>query len=223
LRSGLRPFAAVRGPRSGALVAAIGVCLGLIVGCQSTGPSATATHSAIASPSSPVASASAPDASTSAPSPAGDTVTIDPSLLEILPPDVGGATIEPAPEAATEMSVDPSLRADAEAIATALAVSGDSSGAEDLVVVSVVRLHADVFDEAFFEGWRASYDRSACEPAGGLRATSDEQIGGRQVFVGSCTNSASTYHVRYGEDVIVSATSTGERRFGELLMAHLGA
>lgn len=122
-----------------------------------------------------------------------------------------------------QMAVDPMLGADAEAIATALAVSGDASGAEDIVVVSIVRLRADVFDEAFFEGWRASYDRAACEPVGGLRTTTDEQIDGRQVFVGTCTNGAFTYHVRYGEDVIVSATSAGERRFGELLMAHLGA
>jgi hypothetical protein len=157
-----------------------------------------------------------------APSPSGDAVAVDPSLLEILPPDVGGVPIEPASEAATQMAVDPSLALDVEALAVALAVSGEPPGGENLVIANVVRLRPDVFDEAFFEGWRASYDRSACEPAGGQLGTGEDEIDGRQVFVGNCANGALTYHVRYGEDVIVSLTSTGDGRFGEIVMAHLG-
>ena len=47
-------------------------------------------------------------------------------------------------------------------------------------------------------------------------------IDGRQVFIGSCANGAFTYHLRYGEDVIVSLTSVGEGRFGEQVVQNLG-
>jgi hypothetical protein len=120
------------------------------------------------------------------------------------------------------VAADPSLAADVEAIAVALAVAPGSSGGEDLVIANVMRLRADVFDEPFFRGWRDTYDEGACGSAGGLLGNAEAEIDGRQVFVGSCVNGGFTYHVRYGEDVIVSLTSLGERRFGELVVKNLG-
>lgn len=131
----------------------------------------------------------------------------------------------PAPETATDIALDPSLTFSVEAIAVALAVSpgsSGSSGAEDLVIASVVRLRPDVFDETFFRDWRETYDAAACEPAGGVQGNAESEIDGRQVFIGSCANGGLTYHLRYGEDVIVSLTSLGERRFGELVVKNLG-
>jgi hypothetical protein len=130
--------------------------------------------------------------------------------------------MQPAPETAAEIALDPSLASDVEAIAVALAVSAGSSASENLVIASVVRLRPDVFDETFFRGWRDTYDAAACEPAGGLRGNAEAEIDGRQVFIGSCANGGFTYHLRYGEDVIVSLTSLGEGRFGELVAQNLG-
>ena len=191
---------------------------GLVVACQ-PGPS----------PSTPVAaSATAPlsapgSLSPEASSPAtGDEVAIDVSLLSILPPIVAGVPRQPALDTSAQIAGDPSLAGQVEALAVGLYVAAGTSAAEDLVIASVVRLQPDVFNETFFRGWRDTYDVAACEPAGGLRGNAETEIDGRQVFIGSCTNGAFTYHLRYGEDVIVSLTSVGEGRFGEQVVQNLG-
>ena len=152
----------------------------------------------------------------------GGSVAIDPSLLSILPTDVAGVPMQPAPDTAAQIAADPSLASEVEAVAVALAVSAGSSAAEDLVIASVVRLQPDIFDETFFRGWRDTYDGAACEPAGGVRGNAESEIDGRQVFIGSCNSGVLTYHLRYGEDVIVSLTSVGDRRFGEQVVQNLG-
>jgi hypothetical protein len=190
--------------------------LGLVVACQ-PGPSPSASVAAAATaPSSGSISSSA------SPPTLGGSVAVDPSLLSILPPDVAGAPMQPAPDTAAQIASDPRLASEVEAVAVALAVSAGSSAAEDLVIASVVRLQPDVFNETFFRGWRDSYDAAACEPAGGVRGNAESEIDGRQVFIGSCNSGVLTYHLRYGEDVIVSLTSVGERRFGEQVVQNLG-
>jgi hypothetical protein len=211
--------------RSGLRAAAFAlVGLGLLGACQPPGPSPSTSSDATA-----LASGSASDPLSPSPDsgalPSGDAIAVDPSLLSILPADVGGAPMLPAPETATNIALDPSLTVSVEAIAVALAVSPGSSGsagAEDLVIASVVRLRPDVFDDGFFRDWRETYDAAACEPAGGVQGNAESEIDGRQVFIGSCANGALTYHLRYGEDVIVSLTSLGEGRFGELVVKNLG-
>jgi hypothetical protein len=128
----------------------------------------------------------------------------------------------PAPDNATQIAQDPTLVPEVEAIAVALAVGPGSSSNEDLVIANVIRLRPNVFNDTFFEGWRTTYDAAACEPAGGVKGTAETKIGERQVFVGACVNGGSTYHARYGEDVIVSLTSTGSGGFGKIVMEHLG-
>lgn len=211
----LRGPAGARGRRAGTLVAL--ASLGILVGCQTSRPSPTAS----ASPTATIVASVGPSA-TASPSPSGDDVTVDPTLLSILPREVAGTLMLPAPETATQIALDPSLVSEVEAVAVALAVSDSPSGDEDMVIANVVRLRPDVFDETFFLGWRETYDEAACEPAGGVAGSTEAEIGGRQVFVGTCTNGGFTYHVRYGEDVLVSLTSTGTGRFGEIVMAHLG-
>jgi hypothetical protein len=130
--------------------------------------------------------------------------------------------MKPAADTAAQIAADPSLASEVEAVAVALAVSPGSSDAEDLVIASVVRLQPDIFDETFFRGWRDTYDAAACEPAGGVQGNAESEIDGRQVFIGSCNSGVLTYHLRYGEDVIVSLTSLGERRFGEQVVQNLG-
>jgi hypothetical protein len=190
--------------------------LGLVVACQ-PGPSPSGSAAAIATaPASGLISASA------SPPTSGGSVAVDPSLLSILPPDVAGVPMQPAPDTAAQIAADPSLASEVEAVAVALAVSAGSSAAEDLVIASVVRLQPDIFGETFFRGWRDTYDAAACEPAGGVRGNAESDIDGRQVFIGSCNSGVLTYHLRYGEDVIVSLTSVGEQKFGEQVVQNLG-
>ncbi len=130
--------------------------------------------------------------------------------------------MQPDLDTAAQIAADPSLTGQVEALAVGLFIAAGSSAAEDLVIANVVRLQPDVFNETFFRGWRDTYDAAACERAGGLRGNAESEIDGRQVFIGSCANSAFTYHLRYGEDVIVSLTSVGEGRFGEQVAQNLG-
>jgi len=188
--------------------------LALVVACQ-PGPSPSASVAAAATPPTSGSISGSPPTS-------GGSVAVDPSLLSILPPDVAGVPMQPAPDTAAQIAADPSLASEVEAVAVALAVSAGSSAAEDLVIASVVRLQPDIFDETFFRGWRDTYDGAACEPAGGVRGNAESEIDGRQVFIGSCNSGVLTYHLRYGEDVIVSLTSVGERRFGEQVVQNLG-
>jgi hypothetical protein len=189
--------------------------LGLAAGCQPTGPSAATTAGGAGSPSVPAPSAAITD-------PPAGTVDVDPSLLSILPAEVDGAVMRPAPEVATEIALDPSLAIAVEAIAVGLAVAPGTSTGDDLVIANVIRLRPDVFDDEFFREWRDSYDGAACEIAGGVIGNAEAEFDGRKVFIGSCENGAFTYHVRYGEDVIVSLTSVGESRLGELVVGELG-
>jgi hypothetical protein len=219
LRAWLRLSVAARGALAASLVAVLGV--GLPAACQQPAPSSAPSLGTAASTGTASAASSASSTPDAAP-PAG-TVTVDPSLLSILPSEIAGVQMQPAPEDAADIANDPSLAADVEAIAVAAAFPPGASGDVDVVVASVVRLRPDVFDETFFRDWRDTYDAAACEQAGGLGGNSEAGIDGRTVFIGSCVGGAFTYHLRYGEDVIVSITAVGAGRFGEFVVKNLGS
>jgi hypothetical protein len=107
--------------------------------------------------------------------------------------------------------------------AIVLAIAAGSSVADDLAIVSVVRLRSGVFDEGFFRSWRDSYDEAACDAAGGVSGHAEAEIGGRTTFIGTCAGGAHTYHVRLETDdvILVSVTAVGERRLGEQVVAGL--
>lgn len=191
---------------------------GLLVACQ-PGPSPSTSVGATAIASTSAAGQLSPPPSSPA---TGGGVAVDVSLLSILPPVVAGIPMQQALDTSAQIAADPSLAGDVEALAVGLFVAAGSSAAEDLVIASVIRLQPDIFNETFFRGWRDTYDTAACEPAGGLRGNAEAEIDGRQVFIGSCANGAFTYHLRYGEDVIVSLTSVGDGRFGEQVVQNLG-
>jgi hypothetical protein len=149
-------------------------------------------------------------------------VTVDPGLLEVLPAQIDGVTLEPDPTTATQVASDSLLAESALSIAVALAVGPGSSGSDDVAVASIIRLRPDVFDEAFYQEWRDTYNEAACEVADGVESEDQATIGGRQAYVGTCVGGAKTYHT-YLEDqgFIVSITATGARGFGELILAGL--
>ncbi len=90
---------------------------------------------------------------------------------------------------------------------------GTSSTGDDLAIASVIRLRPGVFSDAWFQTWRADYDESACEVAGGVKGSPAQvSIAGRTVYVGTCAGDARTYHVHLADPtLIVSITAAGAR------------
>jgi hypothetical protein len=216
------------------VVASIGVAL-MVGACGPTPPTASPASSPSLSPSvsaPPTAtpappSASAPvEASPSEPVESGPPlppgVSVDPGLLEVLPTAIDGVTLQPDPVTADEVSRDPLLAESALSIAVALAAAPGASDADDLAVANVIRLRPDVFDLAFYQEWRDTYNEAACGVADGVETETETVIDGRQTFVGTCVGGAQTYHTYLiDQGFLVSVTATGERRFGELIIAGL--
>ncbi len=147
---------------------------------------------------------------------------MDPGLLEVLPGEVDGVTLEPDPTTAAQIAADPLLAESALSLAVAIALAAGPSGTEDLAIASVIRLRPDVFDEAFFQEWRDTYNEAACEVADGVDSESETEIGGRTIYLGSCVGGAQTHHAYLEEQgFIVSVTASGSRRLGELVVAGL--
>ena len=207
-----------------ATAAVVVVAAGCGTNPPSTTPSATASAAASAPPTSPPASPTAVTspsgpADSGPPLPAG--VSVDPGLLEVLPAEVDGVTLEPDPVTADEVSRDLLLAESALSIAVALAAPG-ATGGDDLAVANVIRLRPDVFDEAFYQEWRDTYNEAACGVADGIETENETVIASRQTFVGTCVGGAQTYHTYLvDQGFIVSVTATGERRLGELIVAGL--
>ena len=145
-------------------------------------------------------------------------LVVDPRLLAILPERVAGVAISASPDTANGMISDPLLQASAAAIAVGAAI--DPAGL-DLAIASVIQLRPGVYTATFFEGWRAAYDAAACARAGGVSSHVSQVLGARTVDIAVCTQGARTYHVHLAGDIIVSITATGDRMFGNLVMAGL--
>ena len=200
----------------------------LLAGCGSTAPSGSASPGSVApatvappaagSPSSPVPSTSVPS---------GPTVDADPDLITIAASDRIRLTYDP--ETTASVAADPSLATSARALAIGLAVPAGviTPGASlapgaDLAVVSVIRLRDPSVGEAWFRGWRDSYDEAACANAGGVTRRAETEIAGRTVFIGSCAGGSFTYHARLeNAPIVISLTSIGPGRLGATVMAGL--
>jgi len=221
----------VRTPLGAVRLAGLLAALVTVGGCGSTAtalatgiPGASASPaverptpgSGTGQPSSPVATASASGLASSG-------LRVDAGLLRVLPAAIDGVALEPDPVTAAQIAADPTLAGTAEAIAVALAIRPGTSSGDDLAIVSVIRLRPGVFSDAWFATWRATYDESACEVAGGVKgAPTQVSIAGRAVFVGSCAGDAQTYHVHLPDPtLLVSITAAGPGHFGELVVAGL--
>jgi hypothetical protein len=152
-------------------------------------------------------------------SPPGDAtgVLIDPAVLDVLPPSVDGAPVQEDAEEAAKLVSTIDVGRVAEAADAGVAVDGSN-----LVVAWVVRLREGAFGEEAFQQWRDSYDEGACSAAGGVVGRAQAELGGRNTYLTSCVAALRTYHVWLeDEDLLISASSVGERRFGEKLMSTL--
>ena len=192
----------------------------LVMGCAAPTVPSASPSGAIGVPATSSPTSSGPATSGPATSPAPAPIVVDLTLLALLPVQVDGVTLEPAPEAAAAMTADAYLGISTSAIAVGIVATGSASG-DDFASVSVVRLRSGVYSEAFFEAWRQAYDAAACAPAGGVAGHRQQVIGTHVVEVTLCTGGARTLHVHLSGDILISITTVGARGFGGLVLAGL--
>jgi hypothetical protein len=205
-------------------MAAVMTLAGLAAGCSPAVPSPTTSGPPPTGSLAPVATAErSPDAGSATPSASpGAGIQVDPTLLELVPSAVDGVPLTFDPETSASIAADPSVAGDATSLAVALAIVPGASAADDLAIVSVVRLRDPGRDETWFRDWRDTYDRGACGQAGGVVGNAEAQLGGGTVFIGSCAGGVRTYHTRLvTAGVVISITALGDRRLGEKVMAGL--
>jgi hypothetical protein len=146
-------------------------------------------------------------------------ITIDTTLLAVLPREVSSIPIIESPEGEADALADPVLPTIATAAVAAVAVDTQTS---DLVYVLVVRLRPDAFTEDTYRDWRDSYDEGACGGVSNVVGHSQTSIGGRTVYIGTCASGLRTYHTRVeAQSILISASATGDRQFGILLVGNL--
>ena len=200
----------------GAAVAVV-ILTSLIVSACGGGPAASGAPAA-SSAVRPV-----PTLGSTAPAnPGADTpLVVDGQLLQVLPASVAGIAMQPAADAAAGMIGDAALAQAASAVSVGIVVAPGGSSGDDLAVSTVIQLRPGVFSESFYADWRDSYDRAACEPAGGVASHVQQLIGPHTVEVTVCGQGARTYHTSLPGDRLVSITAVGDRKFGDLVMAGL--
>ncbi len=209
-----------------ALLAAVVTAL-LVLACDSTASPASSAGSE-SSPGEPAATdgsgTSGPLPSLGAPpspTPPDDAtpIAIDPSLLELLPATIADVPVVEDLDVAADVLSDPAISRIATGIDTAVAVD---TGSGNLVTAWVVRLREGAFGEELYRQWRDSYDEGACTAGGGVLGRAQADLDGRNTYVTSCVTALRTYHVWLEEqEVVISASSIGEGRFGELLLTNL--
>jgi hypothetical protein len=194
--------------------------------CSTTPPSASQTEGPVAPSFAATADGATIEPPSSfgpppSPTPPDDTVplSIDPTLLEFLPESVDGIPVVEDPNEAAIALGNRSLDDLATALDAAVAVD---AGTGNLVYALVVRLKPDALTDEGYRQWRDSYDEGVCSPNGGITGRAQADIGGRNTYVTSCVEGILSYHVLLEEqDILVSAWSLGEGRFGEKLLASL--
>ncbi len=200
-----------------------------VAACGSVGPTPGALTPSPASvppsslaPSAPSASIGAPSTAPSGAAASGLAVSADPTLLELIRATDAGMTLTYDPETTATVIGDPAVARDAAAMATGLATPTGQAAPEEFVIVNAVRLRDPSVGESWFRTWRDTYDVAACRQAGGVQGHVESEIGGRTVYIGSCTNGVYTYHARVKDgSVVLSLTSIGPSRLGERLLAHV--
>jgi hypothetical protein len=143
-------------------------------------------------------------------------VVIDSTWLGILPAAIGSTPVTEDPDAAAQAVSDPALDQIATGVDAGVAVD---LGNGDLVYAVVVKVKPGAFGEEIYRQWRDSYDEGACAASGGVVGHAEAQIGGRQTYVTSCVQGMHTYHLFLADqNVLISASSIGDGRFGEALL-----
>ena len=222
-----------RHARARTAIAALGVMSIAFVACG-TGPSGPTPRVLPDLSAGPTASTGAPPSGASATgspgagaSPdAGLTVAVDPGLLSFIPIGGHGLVQSVDPDTTAQVAQNPALRVNASglimAVYTSVPTSASAAPSDDIAVVSVVRLRNPALDDAWFRGWRDSYDGSACANAGGVTRHAETVIATHTVFIGSCAGGSFTYHTRLAAGgIVISITSVGTAHLGQTIMERL--
>jgi len=181
-------------------------------------PAATASPTLTPSPQPTPPPTSQPSTTPRPPSP-GAFAPIDPELLDVLPDEVDGLPVEPAPDALIEAVGNPAIVRNVKALAAAAVVDPATL---EFAYATVMRFFDGVMSDPFYRDWRISFDAGVCEVAGGVSGNAEAEIGGRQVFIGSCADGIHTYHAWLGNrGVLVSVSAVGVQRLGEQLVEDL--
>jgi hypothetical protein len=213
-------------PRTGWI---IGLAAAL-VGCGTSTPTPAGTPSGQPSSLSPVSAtpagsfASPPPSQGLAVSVSPTGVAADPTLLDLVPAADAGATLTYDPSTTASVAADPSLAHDISYLAIGLArPTGAAADDPNLAIVNAARVrNASSAGDAWFRGWRETYDQAACAQANGVSGHAQFSVGALMVFVSTCRNGALTYHVRVGDGAIVlSITSVGPADLGRRIVEKL--
>jgi hypothetical protein len=183
-----------------------------------SGPLSTSIGSVPTDTAPPLASLGPPQPSPTEPD---DTtpLSLDSSLLALLPATVDTTKVTEDPDAAAEALGNEALPAIATALDAAVAVD---AGNGNLVYALVVRIRPAAFGDEAFRQWRDSYDQGACAAGGGVIGNAEATLGGRQTFITSCVGGMHTYHVFLKDQgIVISASAIGDGRFGEKLVTNL--
>jgi hypothetical protein len=182
----------------------------ILAGCGTTAPSGTPNPTSLSS--------SGPTAPSQTAASIGP-VAIDPSLLEHLPAQIDGLDVIRSADSDAAAVADPVVSQFGEGVVTALAID---AAAGDFAYATVVRLRPDAFSAELYRSWRDSFDQGACSQAGGVVRTAVTQISGREVHIDTCAGGLRTYHAWLPNSrILVSISSAGERKLGELLVQGL--
>lgn len=207
------------------VVAFLVIAIIVVAGCSPTSsdvPTVSPDSTPSPPPSATVAPTPTPPATeTPLPSVAsldpGVQLTLDRTLLSILPEAVEGIVLQPSPDGEASL-LDPVVGVLFSHGSAAIAVdpvSGD-------LVYAVALVPRSGFSEQVYREYRDSFDEGACSQAGGVVGNAEAEIGGHPTYIGTCAGGMHTYHVLLGEPgVLISASSVGDRRLGEALIAGL--
>ena len=193
----------------------------VLTACIPPRPSSTPTPTPVAP--SPTSSPDRTPSGTFPTAPASPAVAVDPTLLDLIPDEVGGVPVQADDATAAEIASEGSIAPFVSALAVAAAFGPPPTDAvPDYVVVTVARIKPGLFSDLFFRGWRDTFDAAVCEQSGGVDGHAEAEIGGRQTFIGTCAGGVHTYHVYLpDQDVIVSLQGVGDGRFGERVIEGL--
>jgi hypothetical protein len=199
------------------------VLAAVVAACQTGGP--TGTPGGVAGSTDAGGGTATDGLSTLGPPPSPtppdetSVVTLDPTVLGFLPESVNGILVTESIDEAAQALDNPSLPKIASAMDAGVAVD---AGTGNLVYAWVVRLRADKFSDEIYRQWRDSYDEGACSAAGGVTGNAEATIDERTVYITSCVQGLRAYHVWLKDQgVLISASATGDAKFGELLMDNL--
>jgi hypothetical protein len=210
-----------RAPRAAAASAAVLLIAASVAACATNLPTSAplATTTGAAPTGTPLAPESfGPPPSATEPDDSAP-LTLDSSLLALLPAAVNGIAVTEDADAAAEALGNQALPPIATAVDAAVAVD---AGNGDLVYALVVRIRPTAFGDEAFRQWRDSYDQGACAAGGGVVGNAEATLGGRQTYITSCVGGMHTYHVFLKDQgIVISASAIGDGRFGEQLLDNL--